>query len=318
MPSSLARLLAALLISSAVFAPSGEATLLNANDVAIGSVVVFETDFGDVTVGLFDSVTPLTAANFLNYVNGTTANGGSYNPGFFHRYVPGFVLQAGYSNLFLQSDFPGLPGDTLSNPIPLDASVPNEPFVSNTVGTIAMAKAPGDPDSATSQFFFNLDDNSTNLDAQNGGFTAFGRVIGGLDILLNGTATLTPVNLAGLFLDGNYTAVPVTDFANALDLDNWVSYTVRTALRGDFNDDGSVDEADYIIWADNFTGIGGSGATLATGDTDGDGDVDAADYTVWADNFTGTAAVSQATVPEPTTAALIALTATMLLSRRSA
>ncbi|MEM6854755.1 MAG: peptidylprolyl isomerase [Planctomycetota bacterium] len=314
MPSSFARLLAVVFVSSAAVAPSGQATLLDANDVAISSIVVFETDFGDITVGLFDSTTPQTVANFLNYVEGTTVNGGQYNPGFFHRYVPGFVIQAGYSNLFLQEDFPGLQGDTLSNPLPVDAPVVNEPFVSNTLGTIAMAKVGGNPNSATSQFFFNLDDNSANLDVQNGGFTAFGRVIDGLDLLLNGTAALTPVNLSGLFLDGAYVSVPVEDFENPLDLDNWVSYTVSTVLQGDYNGDGFVNAADYTAWADNF-------GSLTELDADGnyDGVVDAADYTIWADNFGQTSGnTAPSTIPEPTTAALIALTVPMLLKRRSA
>ncbi|MEM9916070.1 MAG: peptidylprolyl isomerase [Planctomycetota bacterium] len=313
MPSSFARLLAVVFVSSAVVAPSGQATLLDAEEVAIGSIVVFETDFGDITVGLFDSTTPQTVANFLNYVEGTTVNGGQYNPGFFHRYVPGFVIQGGYSNLFLQSDFPSLPGDTLSFPMPVDAPVVNEPFVSNTLGTIAMAKVGGNPNSATSQFFFNLDDNE-NLDTENGGFTTFGRVIDGLDLLLNGTAALSPVNLSGLFRDGAYVSVPVEDFENPLDLDNWVSYTVSTVLQGDYNGDGFVNAADYTVWADNF-------GSLTELDADGnyDGVVNAADYTIWADNFgqtSGNAAPS--TIPEPTTAALIALTVPMLLKRRSA
>jgi peptidyl-prolyl cis-trans isomerase A (cyclophilin A) len=51
--------------------------------------------------------------------------------------------------------------------------------MSNLRGTIAMAKLGGDPDSATSEFFFNLADNSENLDNQNGGFTVFAQVISG-------------------------------------------------------------------------------------------------------------------------------------------
>ena len=315
MPSQFARLLAVVFVSSALVAPSGQATLLNADDVAIGSIVVFETDFGDITVGLFDSTTPQTVANFLNYVEGTTVNGGQYNPGFFHRYVPGFVSQGGYSILFLLSDFPSLPGDTLSFSMPVDAPVVNEPFVSNAVGTIAMAKVGGNPNSATSQFFFNLDDNSANLDVQNGGFTAFGRVIDGLDLLLNGTAVLPePVNLSGLFLAVSYAAVPVVDDANPLNLENWISYTVSTVLQGDYNGDGFVNAADYTVWADNF-------GSLTQLDAAGnyDGVVNAADYTIWADNFgqtSGNAAPS--TIPEPTTAALITLTVPMLLRRRSA
>ena len=312
MPSSFARLLAVVFVSSAVVAPSGQATLLAAEEVAIGSIVVFETDFGDITVGLFDSTTPQTVANFLNYVEGTTVNGGQYNPGFFHRYVPGFVLPGGYSNLFLQEDFPGLQGDTLSNPMPVDAPVITEPFVSNTVGTIAMAKVSGNPNSATSQFFFNLDDNE-NLDTQNGGFTAFGRVIDGLDLLLNGTAPLIPANYTGIIPDGNYASVPVEDFANALDLDNWVSYTVRTVLQGDYNGDGSVNAADYTVWADNF-----GSTTLLAADGNGNGVIDAADYTLWADNFGSTSAANLGlpNIPEPGTLALVCLIIAAFMQRR--
>lgn len=58
----------------------------------------------------------------------------------------------------------------------------NEFNLSNIRGTIGMAKLSGDPDSATSQWFVNLADNSANLDFQNGGFTVFGQVLGnGMD-----------------------------------------------------------------------------------------------------------------------------------------
>src|SRR5262249_12957634 len=59
-----------------------------------------------------------------------------------------------------------------------DPAVKNEFGVSNTVGTIAMAKQENDPNSATSEFFFNLRNNSSNLDNQNGGFPGFGKILG--------------------------------------------------------------------------------------------------------------------------------------------
>jgi cyclophilin family peptidyl-prolyl cis-trans isomerase len=118
--------------------------------------------------------TPLTAANFLSYVDA-----GSYDGSMIHRSVLDFVVQGGgyYA--------PTLPADQVgSNPTRISEgpTVANEPGNSNIRGTIAMAKLGGLPDSATSQWFFNMGDNSANLDAQNGGFTAFGRVLGdGMD-----------------------------------------------------------------------------------------------------------------------------------------
>ena len=62
--------------------------------------------------------------------------------------------------------------------MPTNSSPLNEPGVANLRGTIAMAKMAGNPNSATSQWFVNVADNTANLDNQNGGFTAFGRVCG--------------------------------------------------------------------------------------------------------------------------------------------
>ena len=148
------------------------------------TVVTFQTAMGDFDVQLYDTVAPITVANFLNYVND-----GDYVNSFFHRMawledaqgnptVP-FVLQGGGftfdANAGIENPWPR---------VPTDAPIVNEFSISNTRGTIAMAKVGGDPDSATSQFFFNLGDNSANLDNQNGGFTAFGEVLGnGMDVV---------------------------------------------------------------------------------------------------------------------------------------
>ncbi|MCP5544693.1 MAG: peptidylprolyl isomerase, partial [Akkermansiaceae bacterium] len=70
-----------------------------------------------------------------------------------------------------------------------DPAVVNEPGISNVAATVAMAKLPGDPNSATSQFFASIGDNSSNLDGQNGGFTVFGRVAG------DGMSVVNAINL---------------------------------------------------------------------------------------------------------------------------
>ena len=73
----------------------------------------------------------------------------------------------------------------LSKQEPVRDAIVNEfdPAHSNVQYTVSMAKLGGDPDSATSQFFFNLADNSENLDNQNGGFTVFAEIIEGQDVV---------------------------------------------------------------------------------------------------------------------------------------
>lgn len=107
---------------------------------------------------------------------------GAYRNSFFHRVVPGFVAQGGgYSALIPVSTNLFAPPWAGILPVVSFGTITNEygfgsPY-SNTNGTIAMAKLGNDPNSATSEWFFNLADNSANLDHQNGGFTVFGRVI---------------------------------------------------------------------------------------------------------------------------------------------
>ncbi|HLP81135.1 MAG TPA: peptidylprolyl isomerase [Nitrosomonas sp.] len=130
-------------------------------------VACFHSNMGNFCIELFESHAPLTTANFLNYIN-TDA----YLHGIFHRSVPSFVIQGGGFKIVDTAN-----GKTIA-PVTPFAPVKNEFKLHNTRGTVAMAKLSGDPDSATSQWFVNLNDkNSTNLDIQNGGFTVFGRII---------------------------------------------------------------------------------------------------------------------------------------------
>lgn len=154
-----------------------------------GTFVRFHTTLGDIDVTLLTGAAPNTVANFLKYVDR-----GSYNNSIIHRSAPGFIFQGG--------------GFQLQNhtavAIPQDAPVVNEYSVSNTRGTIAMAKLGSDPNSATNQWFFNETDNSQNLNNQNGGFTVFGRVL----------------NSAGLAVMDKIAAVPVpspSPFSSPLD-----------------------------------------------------------------------------------------------------
>jgi len=111
-------------------------------------------------MALFSNRTPVTRTNFLNYVTG-----GDYVNSFIHRSAPGFVIQGG-----------GFKYTTSVTSVPTDPPIVNEFGISNTLGTVSMAKVGDDPNSATSQWFVSTGANSTNLDFQNGGFTVFARV----------------------------------------------------------------------------------------------------------------------------------------------
>ena len=125
--------------------------------VAQATIVKLDIAFGEVSndaiyVDLLDSDTPITVANFLNYIeNGSGER--RYDGIFFHRSVADFVIQGGgfrYDPSDASADANGFVS------IVIDAAIANEFDVSrsNLRGTLAMAKLGGDPNSATSQWFF--------------------------------------------------------------------------------------------------------------------------------------------------------------------
>lgn len=143
-----------------------------------GTLAQFRTVFGDIAVELYDQDKPATVQNFIRYVQS-----GRYTNVFSHRLVPGFVLQAGGFTVTNRGDTNWGAATVATDP-PVTNEFNRGKFYSNGFGTIAMAKT-SNPDSATSQFFFNLADNSASLDSptNSGGFTVFGHVIVGTNVL---------------------------------------------------------------------------------------------------------------------------------------
>ncbi len=148
-----------------------------------GTYVQFRTVLGDLEVELFDQDKPVTVANFIRYVN--RLNGEFYRDAFIHRCEPGFVLQGGEYITLNRLDTNLVSGETVYA-YPTFPPIVNEfnvgPRISNSYGTLAMARTSGATNSATSEWFFNLTNNAA-LDNVDGGFTVFGRVLRGTNVL---------------------------------------------------------------------------------------------------------------------------------------
>ncbi len=208
--------------------------------------IVIETTMGDIALELYPDVAPLTVTNFIAY-----ANDDFYDGLIFHRVIPEFMIQGGGRDPDLVKMDPTRP------------PVPNEYNLSNIRGTIAMAKlAPpeeggppyGGPDSATTEFFINHDDNSANLDNQNGGFTVFGRVDPNSMDILNaiaavGTHAEVPPDYNPLVSDPNMYDVPVDDIIinDVKILKNITVVDGKMLLEGDLNGDLEVDLKDVLM-----------------------------------------------------------------------
>ncbi len=190
-------------------------------DPDASAAVRLTTSLGVMNFTLDGETAPITVANFLRYVDegryfihdNTTNQQASL---FFHRSVPGFVIQSGG---FMGTVHPNGSGNLLASQVPAFAPIQNEPVISNRRATIAMAKLGGDPNSATSQWFINLADNSANLDFQNGGFSVFGRVAG------NGMAVADAIAALPVRNFGFFDQLPVRNYTspNPARLENLVS-----------------------------------------------------------------------------------------------
>ncbi|MGQ9582083.1 MAG: peptidylprolyl isomerase [Thermoplasmatota archaeon] len=127
-----------------------------------------ETSMGPIVIALYGNETPSTVRNFIDYVGS-----GYYSGTIFHRVVEGFVIQGGGFHPDMT------PKEPTRDPIALET----HPRLRNERGTVAMART-SDPDSATSQFYINLV-NNTSLDPSPGnpGYAVFGRVVRGMEIV---------------------------------------------------------------------------------------------------------------------------------------
>jgi peptidyl-prolyl cis-trans isomerase B (cyclophilin B) len=137
--------------------------------VSQSATVVMETSQGTIKIELYEDKAPITVQNFLGYVDE-----GFYNGTIFHRVIPNFMIQGGGMQ-------PGMKEKKTK------AAIKNESSngLSNTRGTIAMART-SVPDSATAQFFINVQDNTFLDKAQSRdgvGYCVFGKVVEGMDVV---------------------------------------------------------------------------------------------------------------------------------------
>jgi peptidyl-prolyl cis-trans isomerase B (cyclophilin B) len=176
-----------------------------------GKRVKIDTTMGSITIELDDEKAPITAANFLQYVED-----GFYVGTIFHRIINGFMVQGG-----------GL--DAKMNNIPTRDPIENEANngLSNSAGTVAMART-NDPHSATAQFFINVKDNDF-LDHKNPspdgwGYCVFAKVV-------EGSETVTAMKSVATGTSAGMSDVPTESIeilSAIIEPDQWAS---KGALR---------------------------------------------------------------------------------------
>ncbi|MCC2624548.1 MAG: peptidylprolyl isomerase [Burkholderiales bacterium] len=133
---------------------------------SVNPIVEIKTTMGEIDVQLDAVKAPITVANFTGYVKSKF-----YDGKIFHRVIPGFMIQGGgFDEKMVEA--------VTKAPIKNEA----KNGLANDKYTIAMART-NDPDSATAQFFINVNDNvPLNYSAANAGYAVFGKVIKGQDV----------------------------------------------------------------------------------------------------------------------------------------
>jgi peptidyl-prolyl cis-trans isomerase A (cyclophilin A) len=153
------RLKSLFVLSAAVVAPGA---------MAADPQVDVKTSLGNIRVELYPAKAPKSVENFLQYVKD-----GHYNGTIFHRVIPGFMIQGG-----------GFSADMAQKPTRPPIPIESKNGLQNDVGWLAMART-SDPNSATAQFFINVNNNGfLNYPGQDGnGYAVFGKVVDGMDVV---------------------------------------------------------------------------------------------------------------------------------------
>jgi len=168
------RLAHTVMMSVAIYSVAGSALADGAPQVR------FATTAGDFVVEVYPDKAPKTVENFLQYVKDK-----HYDGTIFHRVIASFMIQGGgFDASYAQK--PTRPPVVHEGREALAKGGPR-----NTVGTVAMART-NDPNSATAQFFVNVKDNAfLDPSAQSPGYTVFGKVVSGMDVVEKIKATPT-------------------------------------------------------------------------------------------------------------------------------
>ncbi len=156
--------------------------------LAANPQVEFDTSAGRIRIELFPDAAPKTVANFIEYVKAKQYDGTQ-----FHRVIPNFMIQGGgYTADFKEK--------STRAPVPNEAEQSLKAGLANVPGTVAMART-SDPHSASAQFFINVKDNAfLNFRAPNPqgyGYTVFGKVVDGMDVV--NRIAVTPTASGGPF-----------------------------------------------------------------------------------------------------------------------
>lgn len=160
-------------------------------DPDVSNGIRLNTVLGTIDLALFGQQKPITVANFLNYVNSgryfkTDPTTHQLASSFVHRAISSsisIIQGGGFIGTVAPSPPAGAPADSAQPTAVLTfPAIQNEPGISNKRGTIAMAQIGSDANSATSQWFINLTDNTAldNRENNAGPYTVFGRVVHGM------------------------------------------------------------------------------------------------------------------------------------------